>query len=230
MSLLAPAPIERLARLAEEAARLAHIATGFTQHVDKALHAPVSPEQAELEGQFGRAAGGYSSEAGTPLRPQLTGAQQPGYARAGRGSGLQQLILVALCAVGLAYSSWFWWRYVLFAEGRRELRSRVKGLRSRAAETLDGLTERTRDLQPPPVEDPSSGREVVERLAARHTQQQGSVISGRSDDGSWITINEPRGALEREEMEKLAATHKREGVPPSSMRKPSVAEQAGIGP
>ncbi|PNH08393.1 hypothetical protein TSOC_005095 [Tetrabaena socialis] len=220
-------------------------------------------------------------------------------------------------AVGLAYSSWFWWRYVLFAEGRRELRSRVKGLRSRAAETLDGLTERTRDLQPPPASDQSSGREVVERLAARHTQQQGLVVSARSDDGSWVALNEPRrlanerdaseaeggggasadggpegltegyvegllqeledrvrdtaasspatrnpdeergddsgagaggraptvlalsvwapepgaeGTLGREEMEKLAAAHIREAVLPSSMRQPSVAEQAGTGP
>ncbi|KXZ43233.1 hypothetical protein GPECTOR_97g771 [Gonium pectorale] len=105
-------------------------------------------------------------------------------------------------AVGVGYSAWFWYRYVLFAAGRRELASRLADLRSGLAERVDELADRTLESHPNPgtgeTGASATARGLVERLAARHArgaeghkEDKGAAVR---DDGSWLDEPEGKGA------------------------------------
>ncbi|KXZ52814.1 hypothetical protein GPECTOR_8g2 [Gonium pectorale] len=107
-------------------------------------------------------------------------------------------------AVGVGYSAWFWYRYVLFAAGRRELASRLADLRSGLAERVDELADRTLESHPNPgtgeTGASATARGLVERLAARHARGAEGHMEGKGaavrDDGSWL--DEPEGQGEGE--------------------------------
>ncbi len=58
-------------------------------------------------------------------------------------AGVRLPASLPLQLVGVCYSAYFWWRYVLFAEGRRELGEQVDQLRGRLAHRVDELAEKT---------------------------------------------------------------------------------------
>ena len=52
----------------------------------------------------------------------------------------------AVQTVGLGYSAWFWWNYVLFADGRKDLNRQLARLQSGITHTIDDITDKTRAL------------------------------------------------------------------------------------
>ncbi|KAG2482054.1 hypothetical protein HYH03_018990 [Edaphochlamys debaryana] len=101
-------------------------------------------------------------------------------------------------AVGFGYSAFFFWKYVLFAKGREELRMSLRILQKTVVESVDDFTERTLDTHPAAGGEPSgpTARGLVEGLAARHAsrqrrEQQQRQLGTAADDGSWI--DEQRG-------------------------------------
>ncbi|KAG2427274.1 hypothetical protein HXX76_012470 [Chlamydomonas incerta] len=55
------------------------------------------------------------------------------------------LLPQALEAVGLAYSSYFWWRFILFADGRAQLRAALGRAQARVAESVSDLADAAAD-------------------------------------------------------------------------------------
>ncbi|GLC43216.1 hypothetical protein PLESTB_000849700 [Pleodorina starrii] len=100
-----------------------------------------------------------------------------------------------LQTVGFGFSCWFWYRFLLFAEGRRDLEASLALLRRNVSERMDGLADKTIDAHPNAGSGETgageTARQLVGRMAARHTrqqqqQQQQQAVAPLKDDGSWV--------------------------------------------
>ncbi|EFJ51877.1 hypothetical protein VOLCADRAFT_87514 [Volvox carteri f. nagariensis] len=115
-------------------------------------------------------------------------------------SGVERVPLLPglLQVVGFGFSCWFGWRYVLFAEGRQDLRQALWQLRRNVAEGVEGLAEKTLDTHPNPgtgeTGAAATARRVADGVAAarRDVPTTNPQPPGQPrDDGSWVDEQPP---------------------------------------